>query len=353
MIYDDNHEPVGELEHAEITERARLGKDLTKISKAILQVTMLLLMGLGPTQAVAQEEMCHAEERQQSNDSFWMFFLVAALFLTWLVFIGIAVWFWKRLDRRIYWNEVQQAETDTLLGSHRDQLSDLQRHVRRVDNDLRAQVHQNNIEGSVLEDLITTTHYGLVEIGGFVRFSELTAQQRQSMLAQERANQVLFDMRRRSPDDTDETTRAGGTGTGGRPGSSTAGNPPPASAETGGDHEMEDGEEEGNTDDEMGDGGEADTVPPDGDQLARLLGNLRRLINEALSSERFEDASELQPAVMATLSACSRNTGLDMELVTTGRNCFQRLYRRARNRGSEGLAATFRLYADDFQRLLV
>ena len=89
------------------------------------------------------------------------------------------------------------------------------------------------------------------------------------------------------------------------------------------------------------------------DQLARLLGNLRRLINEALSSERFEDASELQPAVMATLSACSRNTGLDMELVTTGRNCFQRLYRRARNRGSEGLAATFRLYADDFQRLLV
>ena len=61
----------------------------------------------------------------------------------------------------------------------------------------------------------------------------------------------------------------------------------------------------------------------------------------------------MQTAALATLTAASQNSGLNMELVTTVRNRFQRLYRKARNRGEEGLATTFRVYADDFQRLLV
>jgi hypothetical protein len=112
------------------------------------------------------------------------------------------------------------------------------------------------------------------------------------------------------------------------------------------------GEEEAATDDDMdnGDGGENQA---DGTQLSNLMANLRRVINEALAAERFEDASELQTAALATLTAASQNSGLNMELVTTVRNCFQRLYRKVRSRGEEGLATTFGVYADDFQRLLV
>jgi len=99
------------------------------------------------------------------------------------------------------------------------------------------------------------------------------------------------------------------------------------------------------TDDDMdnGDGNENQT---NGTQLSNLMTNLRRLINEALAAERFEDASELQSAAVATLTAAIQNSGLNMELVTTVRNCFQRLYRKARIRGEEGLATTFRVYAD-------
>ena len=38
-------------------------------------------------------------------------------------------------------------------GAQQESLSDIQRHVRRVDNDLRAQVDQYCIETSVMEDM--------------------------------------------------------------------------------------------------------------------------------------------------------------------------------------------------------
>ena len=49
-------------------------------------------------------------------------------------------------------------------------LDDARRRVERVDNDLRAHVNQYEMETTMMEDLITTVHYGLVEHGGFVRF---------------------------------------------------------------------------------------------------------------------------------------------------------------------------------------
>ena len=54
-------------------------------------------------------------------------------------------------------------------GAQQESLSDIQRHVRRVDNDLRAQVDQYSIETGVMEDMVSTVHFGLVEVGGFVR----------------------------------------------------------------------------------------------------------------------------------------------------------------------------------------
>ena len=82
--------------------------------------------------------------------------------------------------------------------------------------------------------------------------------------------------------------------------------------------------------------------PAEADQWSLSCRTFRRRVRVAM-----------QTAALATLTAASQNSGLNMELVTTVRNRFQRLYRKARNRGEEGLATTFRVYADDFQRLLV
>ena len=46
--------------------------------------------------------------------------------------------------------------------------------------------------------------FGLVEIG-VVRYSQLSREQRQDMLEQERANMVMFDVNRRMPETTDAT----------------------------------------------------------------------------------------------------------------------------------------------------
>ena len=49
-----------------------------------------------------------------------------------------------------------------------------------------------------LEDYLDTVRFGLMEIGGFVRYSLLSRDQRQSMMTQERANFVMWSHRTRA-----------------------------------------------------------------------------------------------------------------------------------------------------------
>ena len=62
-------------------------------------------------------------------------------------------------------SKVVLQRTATGPGAQQESLSDIQRHVRRVDNDLRAQVDQYSIETGVMEDVVSTVHFGLVEVG--------------------------------------------------------------------------------------------------------------------------------------------------------------------------------------------
>ena len=40
---------------------------------------------------------------------------------------GLAgIWFWRQLDRRLHWNELQQAQTDTFMGAERERVDDVQ-----------------------------------------------------------------------------------------------------------------------------------------------------------------------------------------------------------------------------------
>lgn len=198
MIYVETMQPVGEIGSAELVESAATSRSMNKLAKTVMK--LMLMMGLGPLGAEGQEEFCNTAEQHGANENFWIAIFLFALVLSWMVLGVAAVWFWGRLDRRLYFNELQQAETDSFMGAQRDTIDDLRHHVQRVDNDLRAHVDQYEIVTDVMEDLVTTVHYGLVEIGGLVRHTELTKQQRESMLVQERANLVLFNMRQRAPD---------------------------------------------------------------------------------------------------------------------------------------------------------
>ena len=150
---------------------------------------------------------------------------------------------------------------------------------------------------------LDAVRFGLMEIG-FVRFSLLRRDQRQSVLTQERANFVIL---------------SNGT---------RAENIDPIVIPEQYRESQASAEEEAAADDEV-------EGSPGG--LATLLDNLRRDQNIALSSKRSTDASQLQQAIMAVLYATAgpEPEGLSMTVATDVRNVCQRLYRWHRNRGSD------------------
>ena len=73
-------------------------------------------------------------------------------------------------------------------------------------------------------------------------------------------------------------------------------------------------------------------------ELTRLLRNLRNVISDNLASNQYEGGVEVQAALLAVLDAIEQRAGLTVELATVVQNCFQRLYRKAKNRGDETMA---------------
>jgi hypothetical protein len=121
--------------------------------------------------------------------------LLILLVFSWLVFACTAGWFWRRLQKRLYFNELQQAQTDSFMGSQRDMLEDIRRHVQRVDKDLRAHVDQWTTDSRVLEDSIDGLRFGLSEIGGFMRYNELSQLSRDQRTSMRTS---MHDMQRRA-----------------------------------------------------------------------------------------------------------------------------------------------------------
>eukprot|EP00435_Cladocopium_sp_Y103_P024644 s2858_g6.t1 len=178
MVFVESQEPVGEAARAELQAHGTTSRSMSKLAKTILRLT--LMMGLEPIIANGQGDSCPVENRDAS-DNFWIGVTMFALVFSWLVLGATAFWFWKKLDKRLHWNELQQAETDTFLGNQRDAVdavrigletfsTRLEGHVQ----DFQAYVEQTSSEVSVLEDCIDTLRYGMVELGGFVRHRELT-----------------------------------------------------------------------------------------------------------------------------------------------------------------------------------
>ena len=81
--------------------------------------------------------------------------------------------------------------------------------------------------------------------------------------------------------------------------------------------------------------------------LTRLVHHLRNQLNTALANELWEDASETNVTIQAVLESAGSSTELTMELAQRVCSTFQRLRRRANNRGDHMVAELYREFAEN------
>ena len=351
MLYVETGEPIGEHELADIHSQYETARSTSKLAKAILRVSLLL--GLGPTGTTAtsqEEQPCALGKVENGAETMWIWIFMVLLFVLWIGFACAAWWFWKRLNVRLCHNERQLAEGDTHMWENRESINAERANHDQLVRQFNAFVERTDGEVNMLEEYIDCVRDGLVNFGGFVRHTSLTRQQRDSMFTQERANGVLFRMRQREPDVTDPpVSNAGPSGSG------LAG-PSPSSAAavtapviTGDSMMLEDGNENGEeesptTDDE--DMENADSSTREG-HLTRLVHHLRNQLNTALANEMWEDAGEINVIIQTVLESAGSSTELTMDLAQSVCSTFQRLRRRANNRGDRMVSELYREFAEN------
>ena len=203
LVYIPTGEPVGTEEHQRQSEKTGNQRQLQKITKAILR--MSILMGLEPV-GVAGVEVCPADD-PRTTSTFWIWSVIFAM-----IFIACLVmrYAWKKW-KYFQW-ELNSAQQQ--LADHYDYAATL---CARIDNlgwidaqygeyldesvtslTARIAVHEEDTQEhmSMPEDLVECVRYGLMEFGGFVRNEVLTASQRSHMFTQERANFVIWTLQR-------------------------------------------------------------------------------------------------------------------------------------------------------------
>eukprot|EP00435_Cladocopium_sp_Y103_P046103 s2167_g13.t1 len=187
-------------------------------------------------------------------------------------------------------------------------------------------VEEDMMEGtSMLEEAMDCLRYGLMELGGFVRFTSLSREQRGHMFTQERGNFVIWSLRTRAENTDPANIHA---------------------PERYRDDNDEDAEEEEGTEDEH--------INETSSGATRLLENMIQDQNVAMAAERWTEASQIQQAILVLLEATSGEEpeGLSTGVTTQIRNVFQQLMRWHRNRGLDERHARFRQYVEDMQSLM-
>ena len=148
MIHVESGEPVGEVEREELRTYGPNSKNISKIAKAVLKFTAL--MGLEPMPVAAQEGTCNIVG--QKDNTFWISVSLMMLACAWMAICFSAFWFWRKLDRRLYYDELQIAEDDTTRGKHRDELSTLQAQLISLRGRFESHVERYDGEFELLED---------------------------------------------------------------------------------------------------------------------------------------------------------------------------------------------------------
>ena len=148
------------------------------------------------------QPVCLADS-SPSNEKWW--FKVGVMLLVFILIafaIGCFVVrrYVKKLLHDLYHLSVQVAEADATIGEHmvavpqlRSEINGLRLQLDDVSHRcamLTTQFAQQETDMEALSDRQDGLHFGLVEVGGYVRTHELTAAQRRHMYTQERGNLV-------------------------------------------------------------------------------------------------------------------------------------------------------------------
>ena len=155
------------------------------------------------------------------------------------------------------------------------------------------------------------------------------------MFAQEKSNKFLFQARQVAPDTTDvdrEMDHTEGAASSSRDGAIPLH-----------DFVMEEAEEETPENDALV---HIDPASKEG-ELVRIIRHLRAQVNQAIAHEHFEDAADIQKTLTTVLDSAQCNPALTMELARQVAGVYQRLFRRARNRGNNALAEIYHGYVED------
>ena len=193
---DEGATVVGQAEHEEQSAKHGGNKDMLVLAKKVSRV--LLLMGLESRGAYGMmledsmsPEQCEMEQENQKHEdnySLWLglFGILFLMVTVWTVFPWRGYKWIKGL-----WQDhdnlcLQVAELDAYAGRIRTDADSLQ----GAATELRSEWDQMEVSQNMLSDSVDSIHYGLVELGGFTRHSELSAAERRHMYAQEQGNLV-------------------------------------------------------------------------------------------------------------------------------------------------------------------
>ena len=206
MVDATTTQPIGLEEHEAVLEQDNQRRDISKLAKALRQITLMVSMqGLGPTlgvEAVSMDglEMCPNEsfEAVERHDS-WVWMAIFTLLVVWCFFTWKLWCVWKKLtckveelEKRLWevksdmyhcWSQV--ADEDQYISTQEKRIDTLHNQVMMLEGKLTEAEQVASMDHDYLRGL----HFGLVEIGGFVRFPMgIEAEHALAMDAQEKSN---------------------------------------------------------------------------------------------------------------------------------------------------------------------
>ena len=166
------------------------GRQLSKLAKAVTRI--ILVMCLEPTAGAEifgnDGEQCDisASPDDAGEEHSWIFFWMLVLGLLWLGLVIAAVKFvqWTREELRQHaW---QLADADRAYIEHQNSID------RTVEQMSALEGWVTGLEGQItmVSDYSESVRHGLVELSGFTRVTDLTAEERRGLYATERANLV-------------------------------------------------------------------------------------------------------------------------------------------------------------------
>ena len=197
LSFDGGHTLVGELEYEEQLVRNN-SKRVAKMSQVLART--MLLMGLGPGGAMSQRFPVSSDQClvvEVPDESSWPGLgVIAVIFLALVLWCGFAFYVVKRLKelaKESDMNTMQILDMDDTYDRVRLRMEAVERQSERseeLSNRLQSNVNSlsENIEWQ--SDYAENLHYGLVQVGGYTPFHELTPDRHRHMYALERGNIV-------------------------------------------------------------------------------------------------------------------------------------------------------------------